>query len=121
MSQCGEYLSKGRAAEGHSEWRQINELETPASLLLGVRAHTITLALTHTPTHTPKTYYSYCSDMIGPPLFPSSCLPLNLSVITSVAETQSHCYTRSIVRIPIQFDHFKRPITSNIKIHISVF
>lgn len=33
-SVCGEYLSAARVAEGHSEWRQINELEKPTSLLL---------------------------------------------------------------------------------------
>lgn len=34
VHECGEYLTAGRVAEGHSEWSQINELGTPTSLLL---------------------------------------------------------------------------------------
>jgi len=52
---CGEYLSTGRVAQGHSDWSQINELETPTSLLLQRvcphSTHTHNGTQAHTGTH----------------------------------------------------------------------
>lgn len=97
LHDCGEYRSAGRVAEGHSEWRQINELETPTSLLLE-RACTHG---THTDIHAGTHWHTLqrlitatVGTWIAPPPIASLCLSLNLTVITSVAETYSHSYEK---------------------------
>lgn len=90
---CPVCMSAGSVAEGQSEWKQINEVEHPTSLLLQ-RPRTYTRrrhqrACQHTSAHIAEIDYSFCSDMncSSPDSLSLLRLSLNRTVITSVADS----------------------------------